>query len=83
MKILKNNQYLKHSQCVLGVVMESNSERTTIDFELHGVKKFVTTLMDAELLAGEAPVKASLTKRTAKRTAGTRTAKAKTAPGKA
>jgi hypothetical protein len=34
--------------------MESNSERTTIDFEDYGSKKFVTSIWVAELI-GEAP----------------------------
>jgi hypothetical protein len=36
------------------VVTESNTERTTIDFDDHGVKKFVTSMWTAELV-GEPP----------------------------
>jgi len=83
MQVLKQNQYLRHAQYGLGVVSESNAQRTTIDFEQHGVKKFVTELMQFELLAGSAPVKASLAKQKGKRLAGAKSAKAKAAvPGK-
>ena len=57
MQILREAQYLKHGQYGLGVVTQSNSQRTTIDFELHGTKKFVTSLLVAELLPGHAPAK--------------------------
>ena len=63
MQILRHAQYLKHGQYGLGVVTESNAGRTTIDFELHGVNKFVTDLLVAELLPGQAPVKPAPSKR--------------------
>jgi hypothetical protein len=59
MQVLKQNQYLRHDQYGRGVVTESNAQRTTIDFELHGVKKFVTDLMQCELLTGQAPARAA------------------------
>jgi hypothetical protein len=34
--------YIKHFQYGTGVVTESDAERTSIDFDLHGMKKFVT-----------------------------------------
>lgn len=55
MKALKQAQYLRHFQYGLGVVTVSNAERTTIDFDLHGSKTFVTSLMQVELLPGRAP----------------------------
>ncbi len=55
MKALKESQYLKHAQYGFGVVAESNADRTTIDFENHGKKKFVTSMMVVELVDGEAP----------------------------
>ncbi|MBI4461113.1 MAG: hypothetical protein HY648_13790 [Acidobacteria bacterium] len=76
MYILRQAQYLRHPNFGLGVVTESNAERTTIDFELHGIKKFVTSLLEAEVLPGQAPARPALTKPRAKRSA---TAK-KTAP---
>jgi hypothetical protein len=63
MQVLREAQYLKHGQYGLGVVTQSNSERTTIDFELHGVKKFVTSLLVAELLPGHAPARPAPPKR--------------------
>ena len=54
MQVLIEGQAIKHELYGMGVVMESNSERTTIDFEDYGSKKFVTSIWVAELI-GEAP----------------------------
>lgn len=54
MQILSEGQTVRHGQYGVGIVTESNVERTTIDFDDHGVKKFVTSLWSAELI-GEAP----------------------------
>jgi hypothetical protein len=54
-EILRQSQYLRHSKYGLGVVTHSNADRTTIDFDDHGEKKFVTGLMTVELIAGAAP----------------------------
>ncbi len=62
MQVLIEGQTIKHEQYGLGVVMESNSERTTIDFDDHGTKKFVTSIWSAELV-GEAPEKPTRAKR--------------------
>jgi hypothetical protein len=83
MQILKQNQYLRHAQYGLGVVSQSNAERTTIDFEEHGVKKFVTELMQCELLAGAAPVRASVSKQKSRKSTVAGQVRAKTGPGKA
>jgi len=80
MKILRQAQYLKHGQYGLGVVTESNAERTTINFDLHGIKKFVTSLMVVELLPGAAPTKPALPKRRTKRSAASAAAKAQADP---
>ena len=56
MKALPEGQYIKHFQYGFGVVTASDAERTSIDFDLHGIKKFVTGLMVVEL-SGEAPPK--------------------------
>ena len=45
MKALQEGAYIKHFQYGLGVVTESDSERTLIDFDLHGPKKFVTSIL--------------------------------------
>jgi hypothetical protein len=62
-KSLKESQYLKHAQYGFGVVSESNAERTTIDFENFGKKKFVTSMMVVELVEGEAPKPRRATRR--------------------
>ena len=48
MRTLPQGQYIKHAQYGLGVVTQSDAERTSIDFHLHGPKKFATKLMVAE-----------------------------------
>ncbi len=54
MQILVEGQTIRHQQYGVGTVTESNTERTTIDFDDHGVKKFVTSMWTAELI-GEPP----------------------------
>ena len=54
MQTLVEGQAIKHEQYGTGVVTESNNERTTIDFDNHGLKKFVTSIWTAELI-GEPP----------------------------
>jgi hypothetical protein len=54
-QVLVSGQQVKHSQYGLGIVTESDVERTAIDFDDHGRKLFVTSLMNAELI-GDAPV---------------------------
>jgi len=53
-QILAEGQTIRHEQYGVGIVTESNTERTTIDFDDHGVKKFVTSIWSAELI-GEPP----------------------------
>lgn len=55
MKALAEGTYIKHSQYGLGVIVASDSERTSIDFDLHGPKKFVTSMMIVELAEGTPP----------------------------
>jgi hypothetical protein len=55
MKALQEGTYIKHFQYGLGVITESDSERTSIDFDLHGMKKFVTSIMVVELAEGTPP----------------------------
>ncbi len=62
MQILSTGQQIKHQQYGLGIVTESDAERTAIDFNDHGRKLFVTSLMTAELI-GDAPVNPVRTKR--------------------
>lgn len=54
MQVLSEGQTIRHEQYGLGTVTESNNERTTIDFDSHGLKKFVTSIWTAELV-GEPP----------------------------
>lgn len=68
MQVLPEGQYIKHTVYGLGIVTEADSERTTIQFESHGVKKFVTSIMTAEIL-GDAPAKPIRPKRRKKATA--------------
>ena len=70
MQILNEGQAIRHDQYGVGVVTESNVERTTIDFDDHGVKKFVTSLWSAELIGDAAvarPVRRRGRRKTAKR----------------
>src|ERR1700732_2748778 len=55
MKALEEGAYIKHFQYGLGVVTESNSDRTCIDFDLHGMKKFVTSIMVVDAAEGTPP----------------------------
>ena len=55
MQILSTGQQIKHQQYGLGIVTESDAERTAIEFHDYGRKLFVTSLMTAELI-GDAPV---------------------------
>jgi len=59
MNSLQEGQYIKHFQYGLGVVTESDRERTTIDFDLHGIKKFVTSIMVVEPAEGTPPKRRS------------------------
>ena len=63
MKALSEGQYIKHFQYGNGVITESDPDRTTIDFDLHGVKKFVTTLMVVETAEGTPPKRARAKRR--------------------
>jgi len=65
-QVLSNGQQIKHQQYGLGVVTDSDSERTAIDFDDHGKKLFVTSLMSAELI-GEAPANPTRAKRRSSR----------------
>ena len=49
MNALPRGQYIKHYRYGFGVITESNEEGTSIEFEQHGSKKFVTSLMVVEL----------------------------------
>jgi hypothetical protein len=63
MQTLPEGQYIKHVQYGLGVVTQSDAERTTIDFYLNGLKKFATKLMVVELTDEVPPPKPRPAKR--------------------
>lgn len=55
MQNVSAGQYIKHFQYGCGVITESDASRTTIDFDNHGLKKFVTALMVVEPAEGAPP----------------------------
>lgn len=55
MKALQKGAYIQHFQYGLGVVMQSDSEYTDIDFDLHGMKKFLTAIVVLERAEGTPP----------------------------
>jgi hypothetical protein len=65
MKALQEGTYIKHFQYGLGVITASNAERTSIDFDLHGLKKFVTSIMVVELAEGTPPKRSKRRKKAA------------------
>ena len=65
MKALEEGTYIKHFQYGLGVITESDSERTSIDFDLHGMKKFVTSIMVVEMAEGTPPKRSKRRKKAA------------------
>jgi len=54
MEVFVEGQQIKHQLFGLGRVTEADADRTTVEFEGHGVKKFVTSMMKAEVI-GMAP----------------------------
>jgi hypothetical protein len=48
-------QYIRHAQYGLGVVAETDVDRTSIDFDIHGMKKFVTGMLVVEPAEGTPP----------------------------
>jgi hypothetical protein len=52
---LETGQYVKHFQYGCGVIVKRDSDRTTIDFDAHGTKIFVTSLMTIEPAEGVPP----------------------------
>jgi hypothetical protein len=61
-QVLVEGQTIRHDQYGVGIVTESNVERTTIDFDDHGLKKFVTSIWTAELI-GEPPAEKPVRRR--------------------
>jgi len=67
-QILAEGQAVRHEQYGTGIVTESNTERTTIDFDDYGVKKFVTSIWTAELI-GDPPAERPARRRSRRRPA--------------
>src|ERR1700681_660202 len=65
-QVLFEGQCIKHDQYGFGIVAESDVERTTIDFDSVGTKKFVTSLMSMKLV-GEAPERPTNPRRRSKK----------------
>jgi len=65
MKALPEGSYIRHFQYGLGVITASDAERTSIDFDLHGEKKFVTSIMVVEFAEGTPPKRSKRRKKAA------------------
>lgn len=50
MQVLEAGQTVRHIQYGVGTVTESDSDRTTVEFDDHGMKKFVTSMWSAEVV---------------------------------
>jgi hypothetical protein len=74
-QVMQEGQTIKHEVYGLGIVTSSDVERTSVDFDDHGAKLFVTSMMTAELI-GEAPAVPPKTKRRRKASAAVKAAKA-------
>jgi hypothetical protein len=74
-QVMQEGQTIKHEIYGLGIVTSSDAERTSVDFDDHGAKLFVTSIFTAELI-GEAPLTPPKTKRRRKASAAAKAAKA-------
>jgi hypothetical protein len=54
---LKPGQYVRHAKYGCGTIVTRDDDRTTVDFDLAGLKMFVTSLAAFEVAEGEAPKK--------------------------
>ncbi|HLW44413.1 MAG TPA: hypothetical protein VKS00_07980 [Candidatus Acidoferrales bacterium] len=50
MQVLDAGQTVRHTQYGVGTVTESDNDRTTVEFDDHGMKKFVTSIWSAEVV---------------------------------
>lgn len=74
MQVMQEGQTIKHDLFGLGIVTSSDPERTAVDFDDHGPKLFVTSMLSAELI-GEAPATPPKTKRRRKASTAAKAAK--------
>ncbi len=65
---LKSGQYIRHAKYGCGTIVERDDDRTLVDFDTAGLKKFVTSIAVFEIAEGAAPKR--------KRSSGRRRAKA-------
>src|SRR5207244_11980823 len=72
---MQEGQTIKHETYGLGIVTASDQERTAVDFDDHGPKLFVTSIMTAAVI-GEAPATPPKTKRRRKASTAAKAAKA-------
>lgn len=78
MQILDAGQTVRHGQYGVGTVTESDSERTTVEFDDHGMKKFVTSIWSAEVV-GEIAGRPSKAKRRRRAKSAAKAAESKAA----
>ncbi len=62
----KTGQYIHHAKYGNGTIVERDEDRTTVDFDTAGVRKFVTSLAAFEIAEGEPKKKRTNSKRRAK-----------------
>ena len=68
----KAGQYVHHTKYGNGIIVERDEDRTTVDFDTAGLKKFVTSIANFEMAEGEAPKRKRTVRRKVKSTeAGT------------
>lgn len=81
MQVMQEGQTIKHELFGLGIVTAADPERTAVDFDDHGPKLFVTSMLSAEMI-GEAPATPPKTKRRRKASAAAKAAKKAVAAAK-
>ncbi len=81
MQVMQEGQTIKHELFGLGIVTAADQERTAVDFDDHGPKLFVTSMLSAEMI-GEAPATPPKTKRRRKASAAAKAAKKAVAAAK-
>ena len=74
MQVMQEGQTIKHEVFGLGIVTAADAERTSVDFDDHGPKSFVTSILTAEVI-GEPPATPPKTKRRRKASAAAKASK--------
>ncbi len=54
---LREGQYIRHAKYGLGTILSRDDARTTVEFDVAGVKTFVTSLATFEAAEGAPPAK--------------------------